>query len=73
MALGLDEAAFNDCLDSGRYQEEVQTEMAAGRERGVQSTPTLFLNGEKIVGVVPFEQLQPLIEAELASANTGSG
>ena len=65
--MGLDEAAFNDCLGSNRYREEVQAATAAGQERGVRSTPTLFINGEKIEGAIPFEQLQPLIEAELAN------
>lgn len=69
-ALGLDEAAFNDCLDSDRYREAVEAETAAGQERGVRSTPTLFINGEKIEGAIPFEQLQPLIEAELTNTNS---
>lgn len=71
-ALELDEIAFNDCLDSGRYVAEVQAETAAGRERGVRSTPTLFFNGEKIEGAIPFEQLQIYIEAALTAANTES-
>ena len=70
-ALGLDESAFNDCLNSGQYRGEVRAETAAAKERDVRSTPTLFFNGEKIEGAVPFEQLQSLIEAELANLNTG--
>ncbi len=69
-ALGLDEAAFNDCLDSDRYREAVEAETTAGQERSVRSTPTLFINGEKIEGAIPFEQLQPLIEAELTNTNS---
>ncbi|MAU00589.1 MAG: hypothetical protein CL608_25880 [Anaerolineaceae bacterium] len=69
-ALGLDEAAFNACLDSGRYRDEVQAETAAGQERGVRSTPTLFINGEKVEGAIPFDQLQPMIEAALANATS---
>lgn len=70
-ALGLDEEAFNQCLDSERYEADVQAETAAGRQRGVQSTPTLFINGEMVEGAVPFEQLQPFIEAA-ASSGTGA-
>lgn len=65
VALGLDEAAFNECLDSNRYQNVVGSELAEGRERTVRSTPTLFVNGEMIEGAIPFEQLQQQIEAEL--------
>ena len=70
-ALGLDEAAFDQCLESGRYEDEVRSETAAGQQRGVRSTPTLFINGEKVEGAVPFAQLQPRIEAILAAARSG--
>ena len=64
-ALELDESEFDKCLDSNRYRKDVTTETNSAGEREVQSTPTLFINGEKIEGAVPFEQLQALIEAEL--------
>lgn len=65
-ALGLDEAVFNDCLASDRYEDLVEAERAEGQERGVRSTPTLFVNGEMMEGAVPFGQLQQRIEAILA-------
>lgn len=65
-ALGLDEEVFGDCLASDRYEDLVEAERTAGQERGVQSTPTLFVNGEMIEGAVPFGQLQQRIEAILA-------
>lgn len=64
-AIGLDEAAFNACFDSGRYEELVQTEKAEAEARGITSTPTLFLNGEQLPGGLTFEQYQGLIEAQL--------
>lgn len=69
-ALGLDETAFNACLDSDRYRGAVQAETTAGQERGVRSTPTLFINGEKVEGAIPFDQLQPIIESALAGATS---
>jgi protein-disulfide isomerase len=68
-ALGLDESAFNDCLDSDRYRDQVQAETAAGRQRDVKSTPTFFINGELVAGAIPFDQLQSLIQAELDKAS----
>lgn len=67
-ALGLDEVAFNECLESGRYEDEVQAESAAGQERRVRSTPTLFINGEMVEGALPFADLQARIEAILAQS-----
>jgi predicted DsbA family dithiol-disulfide isomerase len=65
VALGLDETAFNECLDSNRYQSVVTSELAEGQDREVSSTPTIIINGELIRGAVPFEQLQRQIQAEL--------
>ncbi len=65
-ALELDESAFNSCLSSGRYQPNVRLSAEEARGRDVRSTPTLFFNGEILEGALPFEQLQTLIEEELA-------
>ncbi|HZR97302.1 MAG TPA: thioredoxin domain-containing protein [Chloroflexota bacterium] len=68
--LGLDQAAFNACLDSDRYAGQVKAERDAGRQQGVSATPTLFINGQKIQGAPPFEQLAQLITAQAAAART---
>lgn len=69
-ALGLDEAEFERCLDSGRYRSVVQLDVQEARRRGVQSTPTIFINDQMVQGALPFEQFQALIEAELAALPT---
>jgi protein-disulfide isomerase len=68
IAIGLDDAEFNECLDSGRHESAIRAEKVQGEGRGVTSTPTLFLNGEKLPGGLTFEQYQQLIEAALAEA-----
>lgn len=42
-ALGLNTTLFNQCLDSGKYKQEVLDETAAGKSYGVTGTPTLFV------------------------------
>ena len=64
--LGLDEAAFNDCLDSDRYRTQLETERREAEARDVKSTPTFIINGQLINGAIPFEQFQSIIESELA-------
>jgi protein-disulfide isomerase len=44
--LGLDTAAFNDCLDSGKYTQRVQDQSRTASVIGVSSTPTFILNGQ---------------------------
>ena len=42
-SLGLDAAAFADCLDSGSYTEKVRADIAEGAKAGVRGTPNFFL------------------------------
>ncbi len=64
--IGLNGDQFDSCLDSGKYASKVQQDFNDGREAGVSGTPTLFVNGQKIVGAQPFETFKNAIEAELA-------
>ena len=63
--LGLDTAIFNQCLDSGKYTEYVQSQVDMGQQIGVQSTPTFLVNGQAVVGAQPFETFQQAIESVL--------
>jgi protein-disulfide isomerase len=64
--LGLNVEDFQSCLESGRYQSEIQADYQYASDLGVQSTPTFFLNGIPIVGAQPWEVFQQVIEKELA-------
>jgi protein-disulfide isomerase len=64
--MGLQTLEFNACLDSGRTRSLVQAETQAGRERGITSTPSFFVNGKFVSGAQPFEEFQREIEAALA-------
>jgi len=63
--LGLDANTFNTCLDSGKYAGQVQQELAQGQQRGVQGTPTFFINGQRYEGALSYDQLASLIDAAL--------
>jgi protein-disulfide isomerase len=66
----LDVDAFGSCLDNGTYTQAVQDQVTEGRSKGVTSTPTLFINGTKVVGAQPFETLQAMIDEELAKVGS---
>jgi protein-disulfide isomerase len=66
--LGLDTEAFNDCLDSSKYEGEVQKDMADGQAAGVSGTPGFVINGRLIVGAQPFSSFKQAIDAALAEA-----
>ncbi|MDJ0754567.1 MAG: thioredoxin domain-containing protein [Ardenticatenaceae bacterium] len=63
--LNLDQEAFTTCLESGKYAELVQADLAEGTSFGINGTPTFFVNGTRLVGAVPFENFVQLIESQL--------
>jgi len=42
--------------------------MAEADKLGVDSTPTLFINGERLSGAVPEEQMKAILDRALADA-----
>jgi len=64
--LALDMAAFETCLDSGKFDEFIQEDMAFSRNLGVRSTPTFFINGLALVGAQPLDAFKQVIDKELA-------
>ncbi len=64
--INLNTTQFNQCLDSGKHKEEVAKDQADGAAAGVSGTPTLFINGQKLVGAQPFASFKTVIEQELA-------
>ncbi|MFB6216272.1 MAG: DsbA family protein, partial [Candidatus Aenigmatarchaeota archaeon] len=64
--LGLDTQRFNQCLDSGKFTQEVKNDLQDGRSRGVSGTPTFFINGQKVVGAQPYSVFKQRFESILA-------
>ncbi len=64
--LDIDQAAFLRCFDEETLLPEVQADVEEGRRLGLRSTPTFFINGRKLEGARPFEELQAAIDAALA-------
>lgn len=65
VAIGLDTAKFNQCLDSGKYKAEVAKDVADGTAARVSGTPTTFINGRSLVGAQPYSSFKALIDEEL--------
>jgi predicted DsbA family dithiol-disulfide isomerase len=68
VALGLDAAKFDQCLDSGQHAGLLERDEEAGQGYGVSGTPAFFVNGRPLVGAQPFEAFQQVIDDELARA-----
>ncbi len=64
--LGLDAAAFNSCLDTSKHGERVRGGVEQGTRLGVNSTPTIYINGRMLSGAQPMETFSTIIDEELS-------
>ncbi|MBF0158457.1 MAG: thioredoxin domain-containing protein [Magnetococcales bacterium] len=62
---GIHVARFDQCLSEERHKGRVIADVAEGERLGVSGTPTFFVNGIKLVGAVPLEEIREVIDAEL--------
>jgi len=65
-SIGLAGSDFDNCLDSGRYADDVARDLAAGRSAGVTGTPALFINGRLLEGIQRFETIARIVDDELS-------
>jgi len=64
--LGLDMARFRAAVSSGKFKTRIQEDDALASRLGIDGTPTMMVNGEQVVGAVPFENLKAVIDRKLA-------
>jgi protein-disulfide isomerase len=67
--IGVEQAAFQECLDSGKYTAAVSAEFEEGLGFGVQGTPTFFINGQIFVGAQPLQNFQQAIAVVESGGN----
>jgi protein-disulfide isomerase len=65
--VGLDRTKFDKALDSGQYVDQVKRDLKEGTDLGVNSTPSIFVNGRKVQDKTA-EGLKAAIEAAMKSA-----
>ena len=62
--LGLDRTKFDLALDTKKFAEKVQRDFLEGQKVGVDGTPTMFVNGRRVMDYT-YEGLKAAIEAAL--------
>ena len=60
--LNMDKDKFFKDLNSKEIDDELQKEIYHTYELNLDSTPTTFINGEKTIGIMSYEDLQKLLE-----------
>ena len=77
-ALGLDKAAFEQCLESGKHADAIRKDLAEAQRLQVTGTPTFFIGvvgpndsemkATKLVGAQPYSALKAAIDRLLAGS-----
>lgn len=63
--IGLNVKTFSMCYNSNKYMNIIKNETDYARAMGVEVTPTVFINKEKVVGAQPYSVFKSLIDIEL--------
>jgi protein-disulfide isomerase len=71
-SLGLDVAAWDDCMDSQRHASRIEASYQEGNRLGVNSTPTFLIGGKLYPGNQPYDRIRALVDsiAPVAAAPT---
>ena len=69
--LNLDLPRFTKDLDTMRHQPEIDRDLKLGEALDLYNTPTIFINGVKLLGDRPFEAYKTIIDRELKAAGPG--
>jgi protein-disulfide isomerase len=60
--IGLDIAQWESCYDSGKYNDRVNANAGEALRRNVESTPTFFINGKKVIGAISYDEMKRLVD-----------
>ena len=64
-SLGLTTEQWETCKSSTDIVNKIRDDVSLGNKLGVDSTPTIYINGKKVLGRRDYDTLRALIDAEL--------
>lgn len=64
--LGLNSKQFNECLDSGKYKDQIKADTEQAKSFGISGTPATFINDQVQNGLVKYDAFKTVIDQELA-------
>src|SRR5690606_7568345 len=67
-AIGMDLDSVRELAASEEIGEQIVSDVRLANRLGVSATPHFRINGLPVTGAVPYETLEPVVEAELREA-----
>jgi protein-disulfide isomerase len=67
---GIDADQLSKCMDTHATEDEVTRTRNAGKDLEINSTPTMFVNGRRMVGTVQWADLKRVIDFEIEYQKT---
>lgn len=65
--LGLSTTQFNSCLDSQKYNAQVQADNAEASRLGFNSTPSTAIGDTPVIGAQPYNSFKTIIDQKLSA------
>jgi protein-disulfide isomerase len=65
---GFSDEKFDACMKDQQVFDHVKQVAQKGQEFGVRSTPTFFINGEKVEGALPYKEFEAALKKHLPGA-----
>ncbi len=64
---GMDEVQFKECVETNKYEAQINAELALASKLGVSGTPAFFINKNFISGAQDFTTFKAFIDSELSN------
>lgn len=64
--LGVDATKYTKCVESDKFKDQINADLAAAQKAGIGGTPSFIVNGTVLVGAQPYETFQQTIDEALA-------
>jgi len=68
--LGLNQAEFDNCLDSSLMAKKVRADIEDGQTLDITGTPVFYINGREVIGAQPYELFAQIIEEEIRASSS---
>ena len=65
--LGLNMPQYTSCVDTRKYQAQIQANVAEGEKRAVGSTPTFFIGTNKVGSALSYDEFKKYVDEALGA------